>query len=326
MNPIVQTLLIALIIMMIFGIIAAIVMNNKAARRRNLMGVIQGRNSAESVKKADGNTLQDKRRADLAKKLKEGGGKEKGKKNTLKDQLQQAGFKISAKQYWIRSLVFAVLFTLVIKILGMNSFVVLMAFVVGLLGLPRFFMKWKTKRRQKKFLEEFADALEAMVRLLKAGMPVAEAISMVGREYTGPVGEEMGKIYDAQKIGVSMPEACLEAAQRMPLTEMQMFATGVTIQQQTGASLSEVLLNIAGVIRARYKLKRKIKSLSSEAKASAMIIGALPIVVASGIYFINPEYIMVLFTDPTGKLMLAGAGFWMMMGVVCMKMMINFKV
>jgi tight adherence protein B len=112
----------------------------------------------------------------------------------------------------------------------------------------------------------------------------------------------------------------------MPLTEMKMFATGLAIQAQTGSSLSEVLRNLAGVIRARFKLKRKIKALSSEAVASASIIGALPLLVMLGMYFANREYMMVLFETTTGNILLAGAGFWMLCGIVVMKIMINFKI
>lgn len=164
------------------------------------------------------------------------------------------------------------------------------------------------------------------MRLLKAGMPVSEAIAMISREFTGPVGEEMGNIYDKQKIGVALAEAALEATRSMPLTEMQMFATGLSIQAQTGSSLSEVLTNLSNVIRARFRLKRKIKALSSEAIASASIIAALPVLVATGMYFVNYEYISVLFTDPFGNVLLAIAVFWMSVGVMVMKIMINFKV
>ena len=149
---------------------------------------------------------------------------------------------------------------------------------------------------------------------------------MVAREFTGPIGEEMGRIFDQQKIGVSLPEAVLDCARRIPLAEVQMFATAVTIQAQTGSSLSDVLEGLAKVIRARFRLRRKVQALSSEAKSSAMIIGALPVVVATGMYFINPEYVSVLFTEPKGKLMLFGAISWMGCGVFCMKIMINFKV
>lgn len=198
--------------------------------------------------------------------------------------------------------------------------------ITGVLGFPRFVLRFLTQKRQKKFLEDFADALEAMVRLLKAGMPVGEAISMVAREFTGPVGEEMARMYDEQKIGIPLSESATHAARRMPLAEMKMFATGITIQQQTGSSLSEILTNLSKLIRARFRLKRKVVALSSEAKASAMIIGALPILVSAGLYAINPKYMIVLFTVTTGKILLGCAIAWMLVGILVMRQMINFKV
>ena len=149
---------------------------------------------------------------------------------------------------------------------------------------------------------------------------------MISKEYDGPVGEEMSRIYDQQKIGVPLHEAAYEATKRIPLAEMQMFATGLSIQAQTGASLSEVLMNLAGVIRARFRLKRKIKALSSEAIASASIIGALPNFVAGSLWFVNREYIRVLFEDSFGQVLLTGAIVWMCIGIIVMKAMINFKV
>ncbi len=324
MEPI-ELIVIAVIVMIAIGMIAALVLNDKAEQRRRALSVIKGHAGGES--KEDQRAVADKRRADLAKKLKDQEHGKKSKKSvSLQDQLRMAGMTVSPKQFWMFSVIFAVGAAIGAKIAGFSLFVSAMAFIVGLLGVPRMVIKSKTNKRQKKFLEEFADALEAMVRLLKAGMPVAEAIAMVSKEYTGPVGEEMSIIYDAQRIGVPLAEACQEAARRMPLPEMQMFATGITIQAQTGASLSEILLNLAGVIRARFKLKRKVKSLSAEAKSSAMIIGSLPVVVAGGIWLINPDYIGVMFTTPTGKFMMGGAAVWMCCGVLMMKMMINFKV
>jgi tight adherence protein B len=157
-------------------------------------------------------------------------------------------------------------------------------------------------------------------------MPVAEAVSMISREFSGPVGEEMSIIYDKQKIGIPLHEAALEATRRMPLTEMKMFATGLAIQAQTGSSLSEVLINLSNVIRSRFKLKRKIKALSSEAVSSAAIIASLPVLVSLGLYFVNYEYLLPLFEDPFGNVLLAGAIGWMAIGVLIMRTMINFKI
>jgi tight adherence protein B len=323
MNPLILIVL-PLIILIILGMMAALIINNRTAQKDRALAVIKGRSASEARDK--GRSEKDKRRAEIAQKLKdqtEGG---KDKKNTIKNLIEQSGLKISVKRFWICCVIFSFLVVILTKILGMSPFVTLMLGITGLLGFPRMFLKWRIKRRQKKFLEEFADALEAMVRLLKSGMPVTEAIKMAGREFTGPVGEEMTLIYEAQKIGISLPDAALSAAERMPLTEMHMFATGVSIQSQTGASLSEVLTNLAGVIRARFKLKRKVQALSAEAKSSAMIIGALPFLIGSGLWFINPDYIGILFSETMGRVMLIGAGIWMCLGIFIMKAMINFKI
>ncbi|MGH1399406.1 MAG: type II secretion system F family protein, partial [Alphaproteobacteria bacterium] len=245
---------------------------------------------------------------------------------TIGMMIEQAGLSISLAQYWIFSVLSMCALVGVAKAMEKGPGVLAAAAVIGLLGLPRFVLKKLAAKRQKHFLEEFPDALEATVRLLKAGMPVAEAVAMIAREYEGPVGEEMGRIYDKQKIGIPMHEAAFEATKRMPLTEMQMFATGLAIQAQTGSSLSEVLMNLSGVIRSRFRLKRKVKALSSEAIASASIIAALPILVGLALYFVKYEYISVMFTDPTGKMLMTAAVCWMGVGVFAMKQMINFKI
>lgn len=330
MSNIFVLILLILIVLVVIGIATALIISNKAAHRDRMLSVIHGK-SYVSVDNKGGKTDQDKRREEISKKLKESeqnkdGKGEKKKRETIKALMGQAGMSISVKQFWIFSLLFAVLVTFVAKILGQGGFVLLMVFITAFIGLPRSFVKRKIKKRQKKFIEEFADALEAMVRLLKSGMPVTEAIAMVGREYTGPVGDEMSRIYDAQKVGVPLPEAVAQGAQRMPLTEMQMFATGIAIQAQTGASLSEVLMNLAGVIRARFRLKRKVQALSQEAKSSAAIIGALPFLVGSGLFALNPEYMDIMINTFAGKIMLVFGAVWMGAGIFVMKIMINFKI
>lgn len=324
-----QLVLLLVLVLLIVGVVIVLNMNKEAERRRRTMSVITGGQVNVPQKgKEDENEAQNKRRAEIAKKLKESkGGEEDGKKKkTISLSLQQAGLKMSVTQFWIFSVVLMVVAVLLAVVTGQSPLVIILVAVTALLGLPRLFLKMKAGKRQKKFLIEFADALEAVVRLLKAGMPVAEAVAMISREFSGPVGEEMSIMFDKQKIGVPLHEAAYEAAERMPLPEMQMFATGLAIQAQTGSSLSDVLQNLAHVIRQRFRLKRKVKALASEAVASASIIGALPNLLGLGLYFVNREYISVLFTDPFGKVLLAGAVFWMCCGVIVMKVMINFKV
>ncbi|MCB1532136.1 MAG: type II secretion system F family protein [Alphaproteobacteria bacterium] len=320
-----QIVLIGLIVVIIMVSVALFMMNQEAEKKKRIRNVIQGQSSGPMKLEIDSKDDQNKRRDEIARKLKETKDDHK-KKTPISMLIAQAGLKISVKQYWIFSVLSMFLFVGLAKMFGHGGVVLLCASVIGLLGFPRFVLKFLAGKRQKKFLLEFPDALEATVRLLKAGMPVSEAILMISREFSGPVGEEMSRVYDQQKIGVPMHEAAQEATKRMPLPEMQMFATGLAIQAQTGSSLSEVLTNLANVIRSRFRLKRKIKALSSEAIASASIIGALPNLVALGLYFVNREYIMVLFTDPFGKILLAGAVIWMCIGILVMKIMINFKV
>ena len=324
-------ILIAIVAVSVFaGTFLFLNYNREAEKRRRMMQVIGAPSAGKKGKKADS---QNQRRAEIAKKLKSGGTEDEHedpdsekKGASLKEMIMQAGLEITISQFWIFSFGLMVAMTLAAYIFGMSKLVVILVAISSLLGAPRLILKIMAKRRQKKFLAEFADALDSMQRLLKAGMPVSEAIKMVAREYTGPIGEEMGRIFDQQKIGVPLPEAVLHSAKRMPLPEMQMFATAVAIQTQTGSSLSEVLENLSSVIRARFRLKRKVQALSSEAKASAAIIGALPNVVGLGMYFINREYIEILFIDPTGKVLLGGAVFWMFCGVMVMRQMINFKI
>lgn len=321
------TIFLSIGIFMVFGaIVSAIIMAQQAEKKKRLMSVVRGGKNAED-KKFNAN-IEEQKKSNLEKKLKNATQDKPEKKGTsLTEMIMQAGSEISTKQFWLYSLLSGIGFTFGAKyILGLSTFVVVMVAITSFFGLPRLVLKRMAKKRQKLFMDDFADALESMMRLLKAGMPVSEAIKMVSVEYTGPMGEIMGRVYDQQKIGVPLPEAVLEASKRMPLTEMQMFATAIAIQTQTGSSLSEVLQNLANVIRSRFALARKVKALSSEAKASAMIIGALPVVVATGMYFINREYIEVLFIDPTGKFLLGCAIGWMMVGVLVMKQMINFKV
>lgn len=313
-------------VLIIGGMVGTVFLLNLNEKKKRAYQIISGKSGSDMN---DGKNGQPhKRRANMAKRLqKEEGDLEIKKISPLVSMLRQSGWgHISVTKYWMICIGIGLLFILITKISSFSTPVVIMSAIIGVFGFPKMVLSFRTSRRQKKFLEEFPDALESMVRLLKAGMPVGEAIAMVSREFTGPVGEEMSKVYDEQKIGISMAEACLHAAERMPITEMQMFATGISIQQQTGSSLSEILINLAKVIRARFRLKRKVQALSAEAKASAMIIGALPIVVGLGMTIINPDYMFPLYNTLKGKYMLYGAIGWMCCGVLIMKQMINFRV
>lgn len=320
-----QIFLVVLVVLIGFAMIYMLATGKERARKTRALSVISGQNKSGS--KGGGQNDRDKRRADLAKKLKETDAPEKKKKEgSIKDLLRQAGFYYTSPvKFWIIAVVFGTVSTFLVKLIWAPSTFGLCLIAVTLyLGIPRFVLKKLVARRQKKFLKEFPDALESMMRLLKAGMPVGEAIAMIAREFEGPISEEMQRVYDEQKVGIPLGEAVLGVADRVPLTEVQMFATGIAIQQQTGSSLSEILQNLSNVIRARFRLRRKVDALSAEAKASAGIIGSLPVLVALGLYLVNREYIMLLFTH--GQHLLWGSAIWMSMGIFVMKQMINFRV
>ncbi len=318
-------ILIIAILFTVIGVCALLIMGGGAQQKQKNIDLIRG-NSGETV--VDEKDLQNKRRAEIAKKLKSGNDDEfdDSSKVSIAVRLQQAGLTTSAQKFWILSVLSCVICLLLSKFMEFSPEVIVLCGITGFLGIPRFILKQLIKRRQKAFLEEFSDALDAVVRLLKAGMPVAEAVAMISKEFDGPVGEEMSIIYDKQKIGIPLHEAAQEGTLRMPLPEMQMFAAGLAIQAQTGSSLSEVLTNLSGVIRARFRLKRKVMALSSEAIASASIIGALPPLVGLGLWAVNPEYMEPLFTTGTGKNLIMGGAVWMLMGILVMRQMINFKI
>lgn len=308
---------------------AAFVIGKRQEKRDRIFSVIT-RNKGGAGGKEDAKDKQlAKQRADIAKKLKEAGSETEKKKDktSIKDLMQQAGIEAPVSRFWIASLLFALLVLVAVNLLtNWPQVAIVFVAITAFLGVPKFFLRWKAEKRQKKFLEEFPDALDASVRLLQAGMPISEAIAMVSREFTGPLKDEMVRMYENQKIGVPLGQAALDTAKRVPLTEVHMFATALQIQSETGSSLSEVLSNLSAVIRARFRLKRKVKALSSEAKASAAIIAALPILVTTGLYFVNEKYIGILFDTAKGNFWLAVAAGWMLIGIFVMKTMINFKV
>ncbi len=315
------------------GVAAFVVQKNKTKRRTRALSVISGRapeKKDDGSKKTEDTPAEQKKvsASDITKKLKKMSKQQENDhmSQSISSLILQSGLNISITKFWVVSMIAATVFSIVILFSGISKLVAGLFIFAAYFGAPRFFLKAKAARRQKAFLREFADALEAMIRLLKAGMPVTEAIAMVGREFIGPIGEEMSRVYDAQKVGTPLPEAVRKMIPRMPIAEVQMFATAIAIQVQTGSSLSEVLGNLSGVIRARARLKRKVQALSAEAKASASIIGCLPVMVSLALWGVNPDYIELLFTHPTGKMLMFGAITWMSFGILMMRQMINFKV
>ena len=181
------------------------------------------------------------------------------------------------------------------------------------------------KQRTKKFIDAFADAIDIIVRGIKSGLPVHDCLKIIGKESPEPLAGEFRTLTENIAMGMPLDTALERLYERMPTAEVRFFAIVLNIQQKTGGNLAEALGNLSTVLRSRKLMAEKIKALSSEAVASSFIIGSLPPGVVILITVTTPSYMAPMFTDPRGHLMLLGAGFWMSMGILVMRKMINFK-
>jgi len=248
----------------------------------------------------------------------------KSKKPPLSVQISQAGLSWSKRQFIIISAVLAAAVFAAIFMTSVGPLPALGAAFAAGLGAPRWLLGYLKKRRETKFLEGFPDAVDVIVRGIRAGLPLLECLKIVGNDATEPVKGEFRAIIETQTIGMPIGEACAKLYERVPLAECNFFGIVISIQQKSGGNLSEALGNLSRVLRDRKKMKAKIQAMSMEAKASAMIIGALPVAVMTLVYITSPDYIELLWTHPTGRLMMAGSAAWMFMGVMVMRKMINF--
>jgi tight adherence protein B len=182
------------------------------------------------------------------------------------------------------------------------------------------------KRRLNKFLNDFADAIDVMVRGLRSGLPLSEAMKIIASETGAPVGPEFTEIVEGQRVGISIDQGMERMVERVPLTEVNFLAIVMTIQSKTGGNLSEALGNLSRVLRDRKKMKAKVRSVSQEAKSSAAIIGSLPFFLVGIMSVMNPAYILPLFHTSSGNMMLVGSAVWMSLGLLVMRRMINFQI
>ena len=177
-------------------------------------------------------------------------------------------------------------------------------------------VKFRKARRIKRFLSEFPNALDIIVRAVKSGLPLNDGIRLIASKSQEPVRTEFRRIVEAQQVGLSIPEATLRMVDTMPCPEASFFGIVIQIQSQAGGNLAEALGNLSRVLRDRKKMKAKVQALSMEAKASAAIIGALPFIVTFLIYLSSPAYIMLLFTEQAGHIIIGISLFWMSIGIM----------
>ena len=248
----------------------------------------------------------------------------KSKGVPLSVRLAQAGFSWSKRQFFLVSAAIGAAMFLLGLITGSGLIVSIVLGAAGALGLPRWLLSFLKKRRETKFLNAFPDSVDIIVRGVKAGLPLLDCLKMITLEAPEPVKSEFRAIVETQAIGMPLGEACGKLYEQMPVPEANFFGIVISIQQRAGGNLAEALGNLSRVLRDRKKMKAKIQAMSMEAKASASIIGALPIAVMTLVYITSPNYISLLWTEPLGRVMLACSVAWMSMGVMVMKKMINF--
>jgi len=238
--------------------------------------------------------------------------------------ITQAGVSWTKQQFIIGSAILGLVVTVTMFFLAVGPLPALgLGFAAGF-GLPRWVLSYLKRRRENKFLERFPDAIDVVVRGIKSGLPLGDSLRVIATDSPEPIRTEFRNILETQSVGLTLGEACAKLFERMPLAEANFFAIVIAIQQKSGGNLSEALGNLSKVLRDRKKMKGKIKAMSTEATASAAIIGALPIAVMAVVYLTSPDYITLLWTDRRGQMMLAASAVWMSIGVFVMKKMINF--
>jgi tight adherence protein B len=280
---------------------------------------------ATPVARTTGRTQQKSRREQLEETLKELDVKSKKPRNPpLAVRLTQAGLTWSKRT-----------FLAIAAGLGLFAFAAILLAGVGLLpalavgfaaafGAPLWLLSYLKKRREKRFIDHFPDAVDVIVRGIKAGLPLLDSLKIIAIEAPEPIKSEFRSIVETQTIGIPLGEACAKLYEQMPLAEANFFGIVISIQQKAGGNLSEALGNLSRVLRERKKMKAKIQAMSMEAKASATIIGSLPVAVGALVYLTSPDYIELLWTTDLGRIMLLCCAAWMSLGVFVMKQMINF--
>lgn len=281
--------------------------------------------NGRGARKAGAASTPEARRKQILTQLQEAERKERKARMTMAARLKHAGLSMSVRTFWLLNAAVGVVAFLIALMCGLNILLALGVAVAAGLGLPRWIVGFLGKRRMKKFSSHFADAVDVIVRGVKSGLPVHDCFKIIARESPAPLGPEFQRMVEGLGVGLTLPQALEKMYERMPTPELKFFSIVMAIQQRTGGNLAEALSNLSTVLRARKMMGEKIKALSSEATASAGIIGSLPPAVMILVSLTTPAYMALLFTDPRGQFMLLVAIVMMSFGVFVMKKMISFK-
>jgi len=293
--------------------------------KKRMAAVARPMASARVIKGAGDSNQQRRKNVQVMLKELEKQTAQKTKRPSLRRRIEQAGLTMTPRTFWIISALCGIMAA------GAAFFAVKILYLIPLagfafaIGFPRWVLAFLKSRREKQFTREFASAIDTIVRSVKSGLPVGEALKVVASEISEPVSGEFKLLNESLKVGVTMEDGLKRMFERMPTAEVNFFAIVMSIQQKSGGNLSEALTNLSGVLRDRKRLQGKIRAMSSEAKAGAMIIGSLPPGVTAMIYITTPDYIEPMFKVPLGNLMLIGCVVWMAIGIMVMKKMVSFK-
>ena len=245
----------------------------------------------------------------------------------LRARLERTGFNITLGVYFMASVLVCLVVVLIGRIYPVLPFPAVVLFgIFAAFALPQFAISFLSKRRLQQFLESFPESIDLIVRGLRSGLPVTESVKTVSSELGGPVAIEFSKVSDNIKFGKTISEALDACAARLGLPEFRFFTIALSIQQETGGNLAETLGNLSDVLRRRRQMKLKIRAFSSEAKASAYIIGALPFLMEGLILTVNYSYAIQLFTDPRGLVMVGCGLLSFTIGIVVMAKMVRFDI
>jgi tight adherence protein B len=295
------------------------------AREKRMGAVTENRSKKLATRSAA--EVAANRKKQVADTLKDIEKRQKAKeKLTLKMRLIRAGIDITPNVFWIASGISGLVFAIACLVMFPAAPIAApIAGFVGALGAPRWYLSFKTKRRQHKFLADFANSVDVIVRGVKSGLPLNECLNIIARESPDPICTEFQEVVEQQRVGVPLADGLERMMDRMPLPEVKFFAIVIAIQQQAGGNLSEALGNLSGVLRDRTRMQLKVKALSAEAKAGAAVLAALPPIVTLLVYLSSPKYISLLWTTKSGQFFVLVAAIWMTFGILVMKKMINFK-
>lgn len=296
----------------------------EADRMRSRVQSVGARSHAEGRGRDDSRGKGGKRNLQAALKDLETAQKGQKKQLSLRQRFEQAGVNWTEQNYYIGAAAAGIVVFLIVLLTGYGVFIGALAGLGAGLGGPRWLVNYLAKKRQAAFGDLFVNAVDVVVRGVKAGLPIGECMAIIGRESPDPLGKEFRTLIEGQKLGIPLSQGLERMLERMPSAELNFFYIVITIQGQSGGNLSEALGNLSSVLRARKLMRAKIQSMSSEAKASAMIIGSLPFIVTFMLYFVSPEHLKLLFTTTMGNIMVAGGLTVMSIGALIMRSMINF--